>query len=81
MVARARTGRSGELGNRSVSRLGGWVRWIGWIGVWDAGRDGCGEEHLEHAQGYGLTWPRPCVNAEGGRREYSYQLACGKLSQ
>ena len=44
---------------------GTWVRWIGWIlvGVRDAGRDLCGVDHLEHAQGYVLTWPM--VDPEG----------------
>ena len=52
MVPRARNGRYGELGNRTARVPGGWVRWIGWIGVWDAGRDLCGVDHLRHAQGY-----------------------------
>ena len=29
-----------------MSRLGGWVRWIGCAAVWEAGRAVCGERHL-----------------------------------
>ena len=47
-----------------MSRLGGWVRWIGWIGVRDAGRDLCGVDHLRHAQGYG---PTATENGTAGR--------------
>ena len=59
MVPRARNGRYGELGNRTARVPVRWVRWIGWIRVRDAERDLCGVEHLRHAQGYVLTWPRP----------------------
>ena len=52
MVPRARNGRYGGLGNRTARVPGRWVRWIGWIGVWDAGRDLCGVDHMEHAQPY-----------------------------
>ena len=38
-----------------MSRLGGWVRWIGCAAVWEAGRAVCGERHLEQTQGYALT--------------------------
>ena len=42
-----------------MSRLGGWVRWIGCAAVWEAGRAVCGERHLEQTQAYALTGPRP----------------------
>ena len=38
-----------------MSRLGGWVRWIGCAAVWEAGRAVCGERHLEQTQGYSPT--------------------------
>ena len=38
-----------------MSRLGGWVRWIGCAAVWEAGRAVCGERHLEQTQAYALT--------------------------
>ena len=64
MVPRARNGRYGELGNRTARVPGGWVRWIGWIGVRDAGRDLCGVDHLRHAQGY---VPTATENGTAGR--------------
>ena len=45
-VPRARNGKSGGYQTRSVSRLGGWVRWIGCAAVWEAGRAVCGEAAL-----------------------------------
>jgi hypothetical protein len=54
-VPRARNGKSCGYQTRSVSRLGGWVRWIGCAAVWEAGRAVCGERHLEQTQGYALT--------------------------
>ena len=45
-VPRARNGKPGGWGTRSVSRLGGWVRWIGCAAVWEAGRAVCGEAAL-----------------------------------
>ena len=41
-----------------MSRLGGWVRWIGCAAVWEAGRAVCGERHLEQTQAYVVTGPR-----------------------
>ena len=38
-----------------MSRLGGWVRWIGCAAVWEAGRAVCGERHLRQTQGYSPT--------------------------
>ena len=38
-----------------MSRLGGWVRWIGCAAVWEAGRAVCGERHLEQTQAYVAT--------------------------
>ena len=38
-----------------MSRLGGWLRWIGCAAVWEAGRAVGGERHLEQTQGYALT--------------------------
>ena len=38
-----------------MSRLGGWVRWIGCAAVWEAGRAVCGERRLEQTQGYSPT--------------------------
>ena len=38
-----------------MSRLGGWVRWIGCAAVWEAGRAVCGERHLEQTQAYVVT--------------------------
>ena len=40
------------------------MRWIGWIGVWDAGRDLCGVDHLRHAQPY---VPTATENGTAGR--------------
>ena len=54
-MPRARNGKSGGYQTRSVSRLGGWVRWIGCAAVWEAGRAVCGERHLEQTQGYSPT--------------------------
>ena len=54
-MPRARNGKSGGWGTRSVSRLGGWVRWIGCAAVWEAGRAVCGERHLRQTQGYSPT--------------------------
>ena len=54
-MPRARNGKSGGWGTRSVSRLGGWVRWIGCAAVWEAGRAVCGERRLEQTQAYALT--------------------------
>ena len=54
-MPRARNGRFGEYWNRSVSRLGGWVRWIGCAAVGEPGRAVCGERHLERTQGYAST--------------------------
>ena len=68
MVPRARNGRYGELGNRTARVPGGWVRWIGWIGVRDAGRDLCGVDHLRHAQPY---VPTATENGWAGRGRYS----------
>ena len=49
-----------RVGNPRTARVPGrWVRCIGWIRLRDAERDVCGAEHMEHAQGYVLTWPRP----------------------
>ena len=63
-MPRARNGRYGVLGNRTARVPGRWVRWIGWIGVWDAGRDLCGVDHLEHAQPY---VPTATENGTAGR--------------
>ena len=38
-----------------MSRLGGWVRWIGCAAVWEAGRAVCGERHLQQTQAYSPT--------------------------
>ena len=38
-----------------MSRLGGWVRWIGCAAVWEAGRAVCGERHLGQSQAYSPT--------------------------
>ena len=38
-----------------MSRLGGWVRWIGCAAVWEAGRAVCGERHLRWTQAYSPT--------------------------
>ena len=38
-----------------MSRLGGWVRWIGCAAVWEAGRAVCGERRLEQTQAYVVT--------------------------
>ena len=38
-----------------MSRLGGWVRWIGCAAVWEAGRAVCGERHLRQTQAYSPT--------------------------
>ena len=54
-MPRARNGKSGGYGTRSVSRLGGWVRWIGCAAVWEAGRAVCGERHLRQTQAYSPT--------------------------
>ena len=54
-VPRARNGQSGGYCTRSVSRLGGWVRWIGCAAVWEAGRAVCGERHLGQTQAYSPT--------------------------
>ena len=54
-MPRARNGKSGGWGTRSVSRLGGWVRWIGCAAVWEAGRAVCGERHLGQTQAYSPT--------------------------
>ena len=54
-MPRARNGKSGGWGTRSVSRLGGWVRWIGCAAVWEAGRAVCGERHLQQTQAYSPT--------------------------
>ena len=45
-MPRARNGKSGGYCTRSVSRLGGWVRWIGCAAVWEAVRAVCFERHL-----------------------------------
>ena len=45
-MPRARNGKSGGYQTRSVSRLGGWVRWIGCAAVWEADRAVCRERHL-----------------------------------
>ena len=54
-MPRARNGKSGGYQTRSVSRLGGWVRWIGCAAVWEAGRAVCGERHLQQTQAYVVT--------------------------
>ena len=54
-MPRARNGKSGGYQTRSVSRLGGWVRWIGCAAVWEAGRAVCGERHLQQPQAYSPT--------------------------
>ena len=54
-MPRARNGKSGGYCTRSVSRLGGWVRWIGCAAVWEAGRAVCGERRLEQTQAYVVT--------------------------
>ncbi len=54
-VPRARNRKSGGYQTRSVSRLGGWVRWIGCAAVWEAGRAVCGERHLQQTQAYSPT--------------------------
>ena len=54
-MPRARNGKSGGYCTRSVSRLGGWVRWIGCAAVWEAGRAVCGERHLQQTQAYSPT--------------------------
>ena len=54
-MPRARNGKSGGYQTRSVSSLGGWLRWIGCAAVWEAGRAVCGERHLEQTQGYSPT--------------------------
>ena len=38
-----------------MSRLGGWVRWIGCAAVWEAGRAVCGERRLQQTQDYVVT--------------------------
>ena len=38
-----------------MSRLGGWVRWIGCAAVWEAGRAVCGERRLQQTQAYVVT--------------------------
>ena len=63
-MPRARNGRYGGLGNRTARVPGRWVRWIGWIAVWDAERDLCGVEHMEHAQPY---VPTATENGTAGR--------------
>ena len=54
-MPRARNGKSGGYCTRSVSRLGGWVRWIGCAAVWEAGRAVCGERRLQQTQAYVVT--------------------------
>ena len=48
-----------------MSRLGGWVRWIGCAAVWEAGRAVCGERRLEQTQGYALTGPLDPKGVDG----------------
>ena len=66
MVPRARKGRTGGLGTRTVGRPGGRVRWIGWSTVWEAARDMCGKRHVEQAQGYIAT---STENSRAGGRD------------
>ena len=60
-MPRARNGKSGGYQTRSVSRLGGWVRWIGCAAVWEAGRAVCGERRLEQTQAYCIVCLREQV--------------------
>ena len=44
-------------GGQTRRAAGGQERWTGWLTVWVAGWDMCGERHLRQAQGHTLTWP------------------------
>ena len=76
-MPRARNGKSGGYQTRSVSRLGGWVRWIGCAAVWEAGRAVCGERRLQQTQAYSPT----ATEDDGvGRGDiHTYAIACYQL--
>ena len=76
-MPRARNGKSGGCRTRSVSRLGGWVRWIGCAAVWEAGRAVCGERHLQQTQAYSPT----ATEDDGVGRGDIHTYAIGSYSQ
>ena len=73
-MPRARNGKSGGYQTRSVSRLGGWVRWIGCAAVWEAGRAVCGERRLQQTQGYSPTATEDDGVGRGDIHTYAIEL-------
>ena len=60
-----------------MSRLGGWVRWIGCAAVWEAGRAVCGERHLRWTQAYSPTATEDDGVGRGNIHTYAIALECG----
>ena len=64
-----------------MSRLGGWVRWIGCAAVWEAGRAVCGERHLRQTQGYALTATEDDGVGRGNIHTYAIEFRRGPNSR
>ena len=61
-----------------MSRLGGWVRWIGCAAVWEAGRAVCGERHLQQTQAYSPTATEDDGVGRGDIHTYAIKMTAEK---